>query len=204
MAGLRTLSLAVLLAAAAPLAAENLVLELDPRETTVSLRFGATLHTVHGSLGKTSGRIEFDPATGAASGEVVVDLTGATTGNDRRDRKMHERILATGRYPQAVFHLERVNLPRPLRQGENDLQLHGTVDFHGASHPVSLSARATLTGNQVRASGWLEVPYVQWGIPDPSFFLLRVAKVVTVEVTAVGRLEGRLIGDGATQSSRPR
>jgi polyisoprenoid-binding protein YceI len=135
---------------------------------------------------------------------VVIDLRRATTGVERRDKKMHEKILETARFPNAVFHVERVNVPRTLRQGTNDLQLHGTLDFHGGRHPVSLSAQATLEGNQVRASGWLEIPYVDWGIPDPSFFVLRVAKVVTVEITAVGRLEGRLAGDQATLPGRPR
>lgn len=204
MGALRILGLLVLLLSGRPAGAETLAVELDPAATTVALRFGATLHTVRGTLGPASGRIEFDSESGAASGDVVIDLTRANTGSPRRDAKMHERILETDRYPKAVFHVERINLPRGLRQGANDLQLHGTLEFHGTSHPVSLPAQVTLTGNQVQASGWLQIPYVDWGLVDPSFFVLRVAKVVTVEVTASGRLEGRLTGDNALLPGRPR
>lgn len=177
---------------ASPLAAETLRLRLDPAQSQVSVRFAATLQSVTGRLGPAEGTIEFDPATGQASGDVRMDFTRATTDNGRRDRKMHAKILETDRYPGAVFHVEGVSLANTLHQGENDVQLRGTVDFHGSSRLVTLPATVTLKGGEVRAKGWLEVPYIAWGVRDPSFFLLRVAKVVTVEVNIAGRLEGKL------------
>ena len=176
---------------ASPLTAETLKLHLDPAQSQVSVRFSATLQSVSGRLGPAEGTIEFDPATGEATGEVRMDFTEASTGVGRRDRKMHTRILETDRYPGAVFHLERVDLANTLHQGDNDVQLRGTVDFHGSSHLVTFPATVTVRGGQVRAKGWLEVPYIAWGIRDPSFFLLRVAKVVTVEIDVAGQLEGK-------------
>lgn len=176
---------------ASPLSAETLKLHLDPAQSQVSVRFSATLQSVAGRLGPAAGTIEFDPASGEASGEVRMDFTDATTGVGRRDRKMHGKILETERYPGAVFHLERVEVPNTLHQGENDVELRGTVDFHGSSHLVTFPAIVTLKGGQVRAQGWLEIPYIAWGLRDPSFFLLRVAKVVTVEIDVAGQLEGK-------------
>lgn len=174
-----------------PLTAETLKLHLDPAQSQVSVRFSATLQSVSGRLGPAEGTIELDPVTGEATGEVRMDFTDASTGIGRRDRKMHSKILETGRYPGAVFHVEGVELPATLHQGENDVQLRGTVDFHGSSHLVTFPATVTLRGGQVRAKGWLEIPYIAWGVRDPSFFLLRVAKVVTVELDIAGQLEGR-------------
>ena len=171
---------------AVPCRAEPLTVTLDPAKSRLSIRFHATMHNVDGSLGPASGVFQLDPSTGQASGEIRMDFSGATTELKRRDRKMHQKILETHRYPGATFHVERVVVPRQLRPGKNDVQLWGKVDFHGASHEVSLPAEVTLDGQGFRARGWIEVPYISWGLRDPSVFLMRVAPVVTVEVDVVG------------------
>ncbi len=186
------LAAGLLLAPRGASAGQMLVLKVDPAESSLGFTLGATMHTVHGSLGSPSGRIAFDPATGLASGEVTIDLTRADTGIERRDRKMHEQVLATDRYPTAVYHVERVDLPAGLHQGENDLQLHGTLELKGDAHPIDVPAVATLDGRRVRADAKIEIPYVDWGLHDPSFFVLRVAKQVEVEMTIVGDVEGDL------------
>ena len=53
---------------------------------------------------------------------------------------------------------------------------------------MSVSAALARDGETVRATGKLVVPYVAWGMHDPSVFVLRVAKVVEVSFTAVGAL----------------
>jgi polyisoprenoid-binding protein YceI len=169
--------------------AQTLTFDLDPQATQVTFGFGATLHSVNGTLKVPAGKIQLDVPTGKASGEIVLDMTTASTGNSRRDQKMREKILETDRYPQAVFHLERVD-GELHREGRSEIQLHGTLDFHGASHPVALPAVANANGGRVTATGMLTIPYVQWGLKDPSFFILRVEKEVRVQVRAVGRVSG--------------
>lgn len=176
-------------------AGEMLVLRLEPEETSVDFVLDATMHTVTGHLGSADGRIAFDPESGLATGEVVIDLTGAESGIERRDRKMHRQVLETDRYPEAVFRVEEIDLPRSLRQGTNDVQLHGILELHGAEHPVSVLATATLEDRRIEAFGWLDVPYVDWGLTDPSFFVLRVGKTVRVEIELVGRLVGGELPD---------
>ncbi|MFQ5349388.1 MAG: hypothetical protein ACE5EG_02970, partial [Thermoanaerobaculia bacterium] len=43
-------------------------------------------------------------------------------------------------------------------------------------------------GDEVTATASLEVPYVAWGMKNPSKRLLRVSKEVAVEIAAVGRI----------------
>jgi polyisoprenoid-binding protein YceI len=177
-----------------PLAAAGaeLALEIDPDRTSLAFVLDATMHTVRGTLGTPRGRIAFDPASGVADGEVVIDLRGAGSGNDRRDRKMHEKILETVSFPTSTYRVTRIDLPRPLRQGRNELQLHGQLRFHGVERSVAVPAIAVLEGDRVTATAWIEVPYVAWGLDDPSFFVLRVGKAVRVEIEAAGRVEGTL------------
>src|SRR4051794_2237761 len=86
-----------------PLAAETLTFALDPAATTIELGFGATLHSVAGSLQVKEGLIHIDPATGQASGRIVIDATSAETGVTRHDRKMHEKILESVKFPEMIF-----------------------------------------------------------------------------------------------------
>lgn len=175
------------LATPAPAAGERLVLVLDPQATRINFGFGATFHDVEGHLRIVEGRIELDTESPPASGQVVLDMTSATTGNGRRDRKMHEKILESDKYPRAVLHVERVS-GSFRREGTSEVLLHGTLDFHGAQHMIDLPASARTEGGRVTATGKITIPYIDWGLRDPSFFLLRVAKEVEVEVEAVGHL----------------
>ena len=170
-----------------PLAAETLTFELDPAATSVQLTFGATLHTVNGSLKAESGTVQVDSETGKASGWIVLDATSAETGNPRRDHKMHEKILESRRYPDIVFSVERIS-GALQRAGRSEVQLHGGLEMHGTSRPIALPATVLVEGDRVRATAYLTVPYLEWGLKDPSFFILRVAKEVRLVIKAAGRL----------------
>jgi polyisoprenoid-binding protein YceI len=179
----------VVFSLASSLSAEKLTFELDPAATIVELTFGATLHTVDGTLRAKQGTVRIDTETGEASGWIVLDAASAQTGNSRRDRKMHEKILESRRFPDIVYDVQRVT-GTIRRTGRSDLQLHGILDFHGDRRSLTLPVVAATEGDRVTATGNLVIPYVEWGLKDPSFFLLRVAKEVQLTVKAVGRLSG--------------
>jgi polyisoprenoid-binding protein YceI len=174
-------------AVALPLAAEPLTFTLDPASSTLEIGFGATLHSVAGSLRVKEGRITFDPATGQAGGRIVIDATSATTGVGRRDKKMHEKILESPKFPEMVFTVERIS-GSLNRVGRSDIELHGTLDMHGVQRPMDLVVIARAAGDKISAVGRVSIPYRDWGIADPSFFILRVEKQVRVVVKATGRL----------------
>jgi polyisoprenoid-binding protein YceI len=183
---------------APPLAAETWTFELDPAATQVRFTLGATLHVVSGSLRAREGRIVLDPQTGAASGRIVLDARSAETGNRRRDEKMHAKILESARYPDVVFTVARVSgTLKPT--GRSDLQLHGTLAMHGVERPLDLLATADAADGRVRARGDFRFPYLEWGMADPSFLVLRVADEVGIEIDAVGRLAIEPAGDDAAR-----
>lgn len=170
---------------AGPAAAAERLLVLDPGATEVTFTLSATAHEVHGSFRLREGRLRFDPATGAAAGTIEVEARGATTGNDRRDRKMHETVLESETYPMFVFEPGRFD-GRLEGDGPHEIVVHGTMTVHGQAHEMALPMKVSTAGERMTVTASFAVPYVQWGLEDPSVFILRVAKKVAVEVTAVG------------------
>src|SRR5450755_4001196 len=111
LAALATLACALLLPAARTPAqpqateaiASEIVLTVNPAQSTVHWSVDSSLHLVHGTFAVKSGSVHFDPQTGRAGGEIVVFATSGESGNDSRDARMHKEILETAKYPDAVF-----------------------------------------------------------------------------------------------------
>ena len=168
-----------------PAMAGEQVLTLDPEQTNVSLLLEATGHDVHGHLYLESATLRLDLETGSASGTVVIDARRTETGSKRRDRTMHKKVLESEEHPQIVFS------PRTVRgeisaSGSSRLELEGILTILGTEHEVTLPVDLKIDGQTVSGSTRFTVPYVEWGMHDPSIAFLRVAKVVEVEVEAMG------------------
>jgi polyisoprenoid-binding protein YceI len=163
----------------------GLAVTLDPLATRVTFTLGATMHTVHGTARTTRGSIAFDPDSGIASGEVVIDSRSAATDNEGRDKKMHEEVLESAKFPEIVFRPQRVE-GRFVPDGASDLKIIGRMEIHGGAHEVALAARVQASGGRISGTAQLEVPYVDWGMKDPSVFVLRVKKTVTIQLEFAG------------------
>jgi polyisoprenoid-binding protein YceI len=170
---------------AANLTAQQRTLELDPAKTQVHFVLGAT---VHGVFQMRSGVINFDPATGAASGAIVVDAASGNSGTEGRDKKMDKDILQTEQYHDIVFYPKRVIGSIP-NQGASQIQVQGVFRLHGSDHDLTMMIPVQINGNEVSATAQFAVPYVAWGLKDPSTFILRVAKEVTIEIDTRGTLK---------------
>jgi polyisoprenoid-binding protein YceI len=182
------LSAALAVPQAVPQAAVgDVVFQLDPAETKVNFTLGASMHTVHGSFQPLRGRAEFSGASGALRGEIVVDAASGASGNESRDRKMHSEILESEKYPVITFRPDRVE-GKLVPGSESTVQVHGTFSIHGVDHELTVPARVQINGSRWTASARFSVPYVQWGMKNPSAFLLRVSQTVEIEVTATGIL----------------
>lgn len=62
------------------------------------------------------------------------------------------------------------------------------MTLHGDAHPFTIVARVSRSGNIVKISCSFTVPYVAWGLEDPSILSFRVAKEVKVQATTVASL----------------
>lgn len=170
----------------APLAqAQQLVLHCDPAQTAANFSLGASLHTVHGGFTLKRCEIHFDPSSASISGEVVFDATTGQTDNDSRDRKMHKDVLESERYPEVRFRPDRVD-GKVATAATSTVQVHGMFGIHGAEHEITVPVDVKLDGNHWTASARFPVPYVRWGMKNPSNLFLRVRDSVDVELKAAG------------------
>jgi polyisoprenoid-binding protein YceI len=72
--------------------------------------------------------------------------------------------------------------------GDSTLQVTGIFNLHGTPHTITVPMQMHIEGNKLTAKTIFKVPYVEWGLKDPSWFVLKVAKEVEVNLTLVGFL----------------
>jgi polyisoprenoid-binding protein YceI len=169
----------------AQVSTQQIVLTLDPAQTEVNWNVDSSLHMVHGTFALKNGAVQFNPATGQVSGEIVVLATSGQTDNNSRDKRMHKEILETAKYPEAVFHPKQIE-GKVAPAGSSDLQLRGVMTLHGDDHEITVPVHLELSGDHWHATATFPIPYIAWGIKDPSNWLLKVKPVVNVELTMAG------------------
>jgi polyisoprenoid-binding protein YceI len=162
-------------------------LHLTPESTQVNWTLKDVLHTVHGTFKLRRGDIVFDNETGRAGGEVVVDATSGESGSGARDSRMHKNVLESAKYPDVSFAPDRLE-GKVESTGVSNVKLHGIFRIHGDAHEITVPVRVTAKGDTLDADIKFDVPFVAWGMKDPSTFILKVEKSVEIDVHTSGRL----------------
>ena len=162
-------------------------LHLATESTQVNWTLGDVLHTVHGTFKLNRGEIFFDTDTCQASGEVVVNATSGDSGSSARDGRMHKNVLESWKFPEVVFSPDHVDGKVELT-GTSNVKLHGIFKIHGAAHEITVPVRLTVKDDKLDANIKFDVPFVAWGMKDPSTLFLKVDKSVGIEMNSIGRL----------------
>jgi polyisoprenoid-binding protein YceI len=186
---LRRISLLILcgLLPALLVQAQQQTFTLDPVQTKVNFTVDSTLHTVHGDFRLKRGSIQFDNATGQAGGEIVVDSASGESGSDGRDKKMHKDILESPKYSDIVFTPQHIK-GAVATEGRSQIEVEGMLTMHGKSKPATMPLEVRLQGGAGTADGSFTVKYLEWGMKNPSTFILRVSDKVEIHVHAMGRM----------------
>jgi polyisoprenoid-binding protein YceI len=186
-----TLFAALAAQAVAPaLHAQESVVQLDAAHTQIEFTLGDILHTVHGTFQLKSGTIRFDPSTGKASGSIVVDAASGESGNSGRDRKMHREILESSNFPEIDFTPNQVKGTLATK-GPSQVEVSGQFRLHGQDHDMTVPMEIRTNGQQFQVTARIIVPYVQWGLKNPSTLILRVSDKVTIDIHATAFLQTR-------------
>lgn len=163
----------------------DITLNFKPSQTQVAFTLGDMLHTVHGIFQLKSGYIRYAPATNSISGEIIVDARSGESGSGGRDSKMHKEILESARYAEITFRPDHVD-GKVIPGEHSTVQVHGTFGIHGQEHEMNLPVQVEFAPDHWNLSAHFDVPYVQWGLRDPSTFILRVQKQVAIDLRSSG------------------
>jgi polyisoprenoid-binding protein YceI len=169
-------------------APQQFTLALDPAQSSIHWVLDTTLHTVHGTFLLKRGNITFTTDGGKASGEMVAAATSGESGNDSRDKKMHNEILESQKYQEIIFRADRID-GKVSATGASSVQLHGTFSLHGTEHELTVPVQEEITGGQWKGTAKFTVPYIQWGLKNPSTFLLKADPTVEVELQLSGGIK---------------
>ena len=175
-------------AQAQQLSSQDVLLWFDPAHSKVHWTVDSTLHTVHGTFNLKSGSVQFDRESGKAGGEIIVYATSGESGNSSRDEKMHKEVLQSDKFPEAIFRPAQIE-GKVASSGSSDFKVHGTFLLHGAPHEITALVHAELSGDNWTGTCKFAVPYIQWGLKNPSNFLLKVQPIVNVDLEMTGSLK---------------
>jgi polyisoprenoid-binding protein YceI len=168
--------------------AQDSALQVEAAQTKIQFSLGSSLHTVHGTFALKSSSLRFDPASGKISGSIVVDATSGESGNSGRDSRMHREILESAKFPEIVFTPEKI-MGTMAASGPSKVDVSGTFRLHGKDHDVTLPVEVTADGQTLQIAIHYVIPYVQWGLKNPSNFFLKASDKVEIEIHATGRIE---------------
>ena len=170
-------------AARAQAPATPIAITLDPSTTSIRWTLNTTLHTVDGTFKLKNGAFKIDPATGSVNGEIVVDAASGESGDSARDKRMHSAVLESAQYPTITFRPTHIDGKIDLAAA-GSVVVDGILNLHGQDHPMKITVNLHPQGDGVALATHFTVPFVAWGLKDPSTFVFRTDKQVTLDVEA--------------------
>ena len=167
--------------------AQHRVLTVNPGSSKVDMTLKTNHDTVLGTFHIQSGTIDYDSSANTIAGTVVVAAGSGNTGNESRDKKMDKDILDTQKY-NAVTFAPKSYTGTIAASGDSTIQVTGVITLLGTPHDITVPMQIHIDGDSCTAKGNFPIPYVQWGLKDPSFFVLKAQKEVDINLDLVGTL----------------
>jgi hypothetical protein len=178
-------ALAVILAPAA--LAQHQTFAANPDASEVKMTLNTTHEVVNGTFHIQSGSIEFDRSASKMSGSVVVLAGSGKTGNDSRDKKMNKDILKVEQFATVSFAPGGYN-GTIAASGDSTIQVSGVFTLLGTGHDLTIPMQIHIDGSKATAKAHFVVPYVQWGLKNPSFMFWKAENDVAIDLYLVGQV----------------
>jgi polyisoprenoid-binding protein YceI len=167
--------------------AQHQTFDVNPDVSEVKIALKTTHELVNGTFHIQSGSIEFDHSSPKMSGSVVVLAGSGNTGNGSRDKRMNKEILVVAQH--ATISFEPKSYAGALApSGDANIQVSGILTLLGTPHEITVPMLIHIDGPTVSAKAHFSVPYIQWGLKDPSFLIWKADKDVAIDLFLTGRL----------------
>jgi polyisoprenoid-binding protein YceI len=169
--------------------AQKQTLTMDTASSQVHFNLSDPLHAVHGTFRVQNGSVFFDHKGGTMGGRIAVDAASGQSGNGARDKKMTEDELKANKFTTVTFDPQRYN-GTLAPTGDSEIVVDGVFTLLGTPHEITVPMKVHMDGTHCKAVGSFTIPYVKWGLKDPSILMLRVGKDVAIDLVLVGEVSG--------------
>ncbi len=185
---MKAIAVFVLAAILAPAAlAQHQTFVVNPDSSEVKMTLKTTHELVNGTFRIQSGSIEVDRNTPNMSGSVVVLAGSGKTGNNSRDKKMNKDILEVDQHATVSFE-PKTYAGVIARSGDSNIQVTGIFTLLGTPHEITVPMLVHLDGGSATVKAHFVVPYVQWGLKNPSFLIWKADNDVAIDLNLVGAI----------------
>ncbi len=158
---------------------------VDPATSEVHFTLGASDHPVEGTFHVTSGEFTLEPGSGIMTGSIAVDAASGESGNKSRDKKMTNSQLKAQTYPAVTFAPTKFS-GQVKNSGDSTGQVEGNFTLINQAHPITVPMNVHIESDHFTATGSFPVPFVNWGVKDPSFMFMKVDKEVKIQLKLAG------------------
>jgi hypothetical protein len=185
MKSFAALGLAFLLTPAA--FAQHQIFVVNSDASDVKMTLNTTHEIVNGTFHVQSGSVEFDNDSPKMSGLITVAAGSGKTGNDSRDKKMNKEILKVQQFSSVSFEPKAYD-GSIASSGDSTIQVSGVFLLLGIPHEITVPVEVHASGAGLTAKAHFVVPYIQWGLKDPSFLIWKADKNVAIDLNFVGTI----------------
>lgn len=171
---------------AAPLAfGQHQTFSVTPDACKVRMKLNTTHEVVNGTFYIQSGSIDFDRSAHQISGIVIVIAGSGKTGNDSRDKKMNKDVLKTDQFTSVSF-APKSYQGNIASSGNSSIQVSGVFTLLGIAHDLTIPMQIQMDGQKTLVKAHFVVPYVDWGLKNPSFLFWKAENNVDIDLNLVG------------------
>jgi polyisoprenoid-binding protein YceI len=167
--------------------AQHQTFSVNPDASEVKMTLKTNHEIVNGTFHVQSGSIDYDRSAPRISGSVVVAAVSGKTGNDSRDKKMDKDVLKVTQYTTVSFApMSYTGVIAP--SGDSTIQVSGAFTLLGTPHNLTIPMQIHIDDGNCTAKAHFVIPYVQWGLKNPSFMIWKAENDVDIDLNLVGHL----------------